>query len=321
MTNVMTEIESIVKENQNKPIFEALTIKQYEKVLEIILTSVKRYTSVPLTTFAAIGRPVKHQNQNQSSSSNSNSNSTDPTTRRPWIKTPPEGKSIKDYLAEMKKCKCKDNNCGFCEQPGHSASKCPHLCPGLREENQKPVSDCWVYNPKRNKTNWKDYDSDKHNSNDSNDKFDTDKSIPMSKSKSNQSSSSNTTSSSSLSNRRAGNTSEGQQASEQPQQTSESTNLVLDDYYGFVGASGFFQDDHDQDFVGTSLDTRVQNIEKPYESTNIILDMLYDQMLDNTPMLDDAKCQNQTFLTVDQKRNQFIRLLHDLQDEDEEFLC
>ena len=58
----MTEIESIVKENQNKPIFEALTIKQYEKVLEIILTSVKRYTSVSLTTFATIGRPIKHQN-------------------------------------------------------------------------------------------------------------------------------------------------------------------------------------------------------------------------------------------------------------------
>ena len=58
MTNVITEIESIVKENK-KPIFEALTIKQYEKALEIILTSIKRYTSVPLTTFATIGRPIK----------------------------------------------------------------------------------------------------------------------------------------------------------------------------------------------------------------------------------------------------------------------
>jgi len=50
----MTEIESIVKENQ-KPIVEAFTIKQYEKVIEIIITSIKRYTGVPLTIFAAIG--------------------------------------------------------------------------------------------------------------------------------------------------------------------------------------------------------------------------------------------------------------------------
>ena len=185
MSNIMTELDSIIKQNNNKPIFEALTIKQYEKVLEIILISIKRYTSVPLTTFATIGRPIK---QNQSSS---NLNSTDSSTRRPWIKTPPNRKSIKDYLAEIKKYKYKDNNCSFYEQSSYYASKCPYLCLGLRKENQKSVSDCWVYNPKRNKTNQKDYDSDKYdsidtnNSNNSNDKFNTNKSIPMSKSKSN----------------------------------------------------------------------------------------------------------------------------------------
>ena len=58
----MTEIESIVKENQ-KPIVEVFTIKQYEKIIEIIITSIKRYTGVPLTTFATVGRPIKQNNR------------------------------------------------------------------------------------------------------------------------------------------------------------------------------------------------------------------------------------------------------------------
>ena len=49
-----------MKEN-NKPIFELLTIKQYEVVIEIVTTLVRYYTGVPLTTYVAIRRLAKNQ--------------------------------------------------------------------------------------------------------------------------------------------------------------------------------------------------------------------------------------------------------------------
>ena len=55
----MIEIKLIVKENQ-KPMVEVFTIKQYEKIIEIIITSIKYYTSVLLTIFATISRLVKN---------------------------------------------------------------------------------------------------------------------------------------------------------------------------------------------------------------------------------------------------------------------
>ena len=100
----------------------------------------------------------------------------------------PNGKNFKEYIEEIKKCKYKGNNYGFCNQPGYSAPKYPYLCLGLRDENQKLVSDAWVYYPRKNKTNWKEYGSDKKDPNkrDSdkrdNKRFDTDKSIPISNS-------------------------------------------------------------------------------------------------------------------------------------------
>ena len=101
---------------------------------------------------------------------------------------PPDRKNFKEYIEEIKKYKCKGNNYGFYEQPIYTTPKYPYLCLGLREENQKLVSNAWVYYPRKNKTNWEDYDSTKKDSDkrDSdkkdNRRFDTNKSIPMSNS-------------------------------------------------------------------------------------------------------------------------------------------
>ena len=58
ITKVTAELESIVKLN-NKPLFQEFSMKGYEAVMEIISSTVRRYTSASMT-FAAAGRPVKN---------------------------------------------------------------------------------------------------------------------------------------------------------------------------------------------------------------------------------------------------------------------
>ena len=116
ISNIITEIELIIKENK-KLLIEAFTIKQYEKIIEIIITSIKRQTSVPLTTFATVGRPIKQnnrQNQNYLSLTNSPSSSSGSNlSRRPQTKTPPNRKDFREYIEEIKKYKYKGNNYRF----------------------------------------------------------------------------------------------------------------------------------------------------------------------------------------------------------------
>ena len=99
------------------------SIKDYGKIIEIILLTIRLYTGVLLTTFATISRLVK----NESSSLNKSTSSK--------YRCPLQGKDIKEYIQEIKGLKNKNNKYSFYEKDKYPTDKYTYLYLDIREKD------------------------------------------------------------------------------------------------------------------------------------------------------------------------------------------